>query len=50
MLDGCSKPGILFKIIIPIVKPAIVTAAIFALSLIHISPNTQLRSRALSSL
>ena len=30
MLDGCSKPGILFKIMIPIVKPAIVTAAIFA--------------------
>ena len=30
MLDGCSKAGILFKIMIPIVKPAIVTASIFA--------------------
>lgn len=30
MLDGCSKAGILFKIMIPIVKPAIVTACIFA--------------------
>ena len=28
MLDGCSKAGILFKIMIPIVKPAIVTASI----------------------
>ena len=30
MLDGGSKAGILFKIMIPIVKPAIVTASIFA--------------------
>ena len=30
MLDGCSKAGILFKIMIPIVKPVIVTASIFA--------------------
>ena len=30
MLDGCSKAGILFKIMFPIVKPAIVTACIFA--------------------
>ena len=32
MLDGCSKPGILFKIMIPIVKTAFVSSAIFALN------------------
>ncbi|MDO4267378.1 MAG: carbohydrate ABC transporter permease [Eubacteriales bacterium] len=29
-IDGCSKFGILFRILIPIVKPAIVTSSIFA--------------------
>ena len=30
MIDGCSKIGILFKILVPVVQPAIVSAAIFA--------------------
>lgn len=30
MLDGCSKIGVLFRILVPVVQPAIVTAAIFA--------------------
>lgn len=29
-IDGCGRLGILFKILIPIVKPAIVTSSIFA--------------------
>lgn len=29
-IDGCGKLGILFRILVPIVKPAIVTASIFA--------------------
>ena len=29
MIDGCSKIGILFKILVPVVQPAIVSAAIF---------------------
>lgn len=29
-IDGCGKFGILFRILVPIVKPAIVTASIFA--------------------
>lgn len=30
MLDGCSKVGVLFRVLIPVVQPAIVTASIFA--------------------
>ena len=30
MLDGCSKIGVLFKILVPVVQPSIVTASIFA--------------------
>lgn len=30
MLDGCSKIGVLFKILVPVVQPFIVTASIFA--------------------
>lgn len=30
MIDGCSKVGILFKVLVPVVQPAIVTASIFA--------------------
>lgn len=30
MIDGCGRIGILFKILVPIVQPAIVTASIFA--------------------
>ncbi len=30
MLDGCSKIGVLFRILVPIVQPSIVTASIFA--------------------
>ena len=30
MIDGCSKIGILFKILVPVVQPAIVSASIFA--------------------
>ena len=30
MLDGCGKIGILFRILVPIVSPAIMTASIFA--------------------
>ena len=45
MLDGCSKIGVLFKILVPVVQPSIVTASIFAfywiLSLIHISEPTR---------
>lgn len=29
-IDGCSKIGILFRILVPVVKPAIVSASIFA--------------------
>ncbi|PXX52014.1 multiple sugar transport system permease protein [Hungatella effluvii] len=29
-IDGCGKIGILFKVLIPVVKPAIITSAIFA--------------------
>ena len=29
-IDGCGKTGILFKILVPVVKPAIVTASIFS--------------------
>lgn len=29
-IDGCGKVGILFRILVPIVRPAIVTASIFA--------------------
>lgn len=29
-IDGCGKLGILFKVLVPVVKPAIVTASIFA--------------------
>jgi multiple sugar transport system permease protein len=29
-IDGCSKIGIFFRIILPLIKPALVTAAIFA--------------------
>lgn len=29
MIDGCSKIGILFKFLVPVVQPAIVSAAIF---------------------
>jgi multiple sugar transport system permease protein len=30
MIDGCSKSGIFFRIILPQIKPALVTAAIFS--------------------
>lgn len=30
MIDGCSKVGILFRILVPVVKPAIASASIFA--------------------
>lgn len=30
MIDGCSKAGIFFKILLPQIKPALVTAAIFS--------------------
>ncbi len=30
MLDGCSKFGVLFRILVPVVQPAIMSAAIFA--------------------
>lgn len=30
MIDGCGKAGILFKVLVPVVKPALVTASIFA--------------------
>lgn len=30
MIDGCSKVGVLFKVLVPVVQPAIVTASIFA--------------------
>lgn len=30
MIDGCSKVGIFFRIIVPQIKPALVTAAIFS--------------------
>lgn len=29
-IDGCGKVGILFRVLVPVVKPAIVTASIFA--------------------
>lgn len=29
-IDGCSKIGIFFRIILPLIKPALITAAIFA--------------------
>jgi multiple sugar transport system permease protein len=29
-IDGCSMPGIFFKIILPLIQPALITAAIFA--------------------
>lgn len=29
-IDGCTKIGILFKILVPVIKPSIVTASIFA--------------------
>ena len=29
-MDGCSKVGIFFQIILPLIDPALVTAAIFA--------------------
>ena len=31
MIDGCGKAGILFRVLVPVVKPALVTASIFAL-------------------
>ncbi|MCI8297666.1 MAG: carbohydrate ABC transporter permease [Lachnospiraceae bacterium] len=30
MIDGCGKAGILFRVLVPVVKPALVTASIFA--------------------
>lgn len=30
MIDGCSRGGIFFRIILPQLKPAIITAAIFS--------------------
>jgi multiple sugar transport system permease protein len=30
LIDGCSKTGIFFRIILPMIKPALVTAAIFS--------------------
>ena len=29
-IDGCGKVGVLFRILVPVVKPSIVTSAIFA--------------------
>jgi len=29
-IDGCSKPGIFFRIILPLIQPATITAAIFS--------------------
>jgi len=29
-MDGCGRVGIFFRIILPLIKPALVTAAIFA--------------------
>ena len=36
MMDGCGYVGTYFRIIVPIAKPGLATAAIMALSLIHI--------------
>lgn len=30
MIDGCGKAGILFRVLVPVVKPALVTSSIFA--------------------
>ena len=36
MIDGCSRPGALFRILVPVISPGIVTVCIYTLSLIHI--------------
>jgi len=30
VIDGCSKAGVFYRIILPLIKPALVTVAIFA--------------------